>query len=205
MLLPREPAPASAGSICTAVTELKSLANCKFIYLFIYFEKWERGRERASAWARELGAKNRLESANISHAHLTTPCAGLGRGKSVEFSFDYLLDSCEQWVNVQEPCDHRRWQAVGFEAGRAHWLSFGTAHQPVCQHNPADGEQRGEEPPWEVAAGGRTSYKMLLEEGNVCHQLLRSANLLYFLQRPKGWKLKPNGFDNLADFFIIIF
>lgn len=79
---------------------------------------------------------------------------------------------------------------MGFEAGRAHWLSFGTAHQPVCQHIPADGEEWGEEPPREVAAGGRTSYKMLLEEENVCHQLLRSGQLALFPPAPKGLKIE---------------
>ena len=160
-----------------------------FIYLFILKNEREEKRERVSARARKLGSKNRLESANISHAHLTTPRAGLGRGESEEFSFDYLFDSCEQWVNVQETRDHMRWQAVGFEAGRAHWLSCGAAHQPVSARS-CWWEQWGEEPPWEVTAGGRTSYKMLLEEGDVCHQLLRSGQLALFPPAPKGLRIE---------------
>ena len=79
---------------------------------------------------------------------------------------------------------------MGFEPGRAHWLSFGAAHQPVCQHVLADGEQRGEQPPWEVTAGGRTSYKMLLEERDVCHQLLRSGQLALFPPAHKGLRIE---------------
>lgn len=48
-----------------------------------------------SVRASELG-ENRLESGNISQARLTNPCAGLGRGELVQFSFDHHLDLCER-------------------------------------------------------------------------------------------------------------
>lgn len=67
-------------------------------------------------------------------------------------------------------------------------------------------ESGGEKADLGCHCGCGTHCKVLLEEGNVYHQLLGSANLRSFLQSPKGGQLKRNSFDNgsLCYFIIII-
>lgn len=92
-----------------------------------------------------------------------------------------------------------------FEAGRTHSISLGTAHQPVCQHALADGEQRGEMPYWEVTAGVGQVTRCFWERKMCIINSSGLANLLYFLQPPKGGALKHNRFNKLCYFIIIIF
>lgn len=108
-------------------------------------------------------------------------------------------------MNEQGLCGNRGRQAVKSEVGRTHLITFRAAHEPLCQHALADGQQQGEEPNWEATAGvGQVTRGFWRRE--MC--IINSpglADLLYLFQHPKGRELKHNSFDNLYYFIILFF
>lgn len=159
-----------------------------FTYLFILKMK-ERKRERGwehecASWVQRIG----LESANISHAHLTTPRAGLGRGESRSFSFDYLF----WFVWAVSECSGAMWPQemtswVGFEC-------LSTLAELWCRSSACVSARScwwgaaGEEPPWEVTAGVDESDAS--GGGRCLSSTLRSGQLALFPPAPKGLRIE---------------